>query len=284
MDVVLAQTFLAVVETGSFVEAAKRVNVTQSTVSMRIKGLEDQLGRTLFERSKAGATLTPAGDQFQKHALAMVRVWEHARLEVALPSGYEGALVIGGQYSLWDGFLLDWISELRVKMPGVAIRTLLGFSSVLMQRLIDGTLDIGVMYTPQSRPGLEVELLFEEELVLVSSETKPSKKPGKKYIYVDWGPEFRADHSLNFPELSTQGLFMELGSLSLQYLLANQASGYFPRRVVQPYLESGELKFITTAPTFSYPAYVVFSAEADPKIMKRVLRILKQIAKKQPAY
>ena len=136
MDVVLAQTFLAVVESGSFVEAAKRVNVAQSTVSTRIKGLEDQLGRTLFDRSKAGAALTPAGAQFQKHALAMVRVWEHARLEVALPSGYEGALVAGGQYSLWDGFLLDWISELRIKIPGIAIRTLLGFSNVLMQRLI----------------------------------------------------------------------------------------------------------------------------------------------------
>ncbi|HMB47704.1 MAG TPA: LysR family transcriptional regulator [Afifellaceae bacterium] len=64
MDVTLARTFLAVVETGSFVEAARRVFVTQSTVSMRIKQLEQELGRKLFERSKGGARLTPSGAQF----------------------------------------------------------------------------------------------------------------------------------------------------------------------------------------------------------------------------
>ena len=74
MDIDQARTFLAVVETGSFVDAAKRVFVTQSTVSMRIKALEERLGKSLFARSKAGATMTPAGVQFQKHALAMVRV------------------------------------------------------------------------------------------------------------------------------------------------------------------------------------------------------------------
>lgn len=74
MDIELARTFLAVVETGSFVGAADRVHVTQSTVSMRIRSLEEQLGKPLFERGKTGASLTPAGVQFQRHALALVRV------------------------------------------------------------------------------------------------------------------------------------------------------------------------------------------------------------------
>ncbi|MFK5098316.1 LysR family transcriptional regulator, partial [Klebsiella pneumoniae] len=73
MDIQLARTFLMVAETGSFIEAGRRMNVTQSTVSARIKSLEELFGRPLFERSKSGATLTAAGDQFQKHALALVR-------------------------------------------------------------------------------------------------------------------------------------------------------------------------------------------------------------------
>ncbi len=84
MDITLAKTFLAIADTGSFVEAAESLHVTQSTVSSRIKALEDLLGRSLLDRSKTGATLTPAGQQFHKHALALVRVWEHARLEVRL--------------------------------------------------------------------------------------------------------------------------------------------------------------------------------------------------------
>ena len=278
MDIDLARTFLAVVETGSFVEAADRVFVTQSTVSMRIKSLEDRLGKILFERSKAGASLTPAGVQFHKHALAMVRIWEQARLEMALPQGYKAALTVGGQYSLWDGFLLDWVARMRSKAPQVAVRTQAGFSSVLMQHLLDGTLDIAVMYTPESRPGFEVEMLFEEELVLVSSERRPSGKPGKKYIYIDWGPEFRADHTLNFPDLSTPGLYMELGSLSLSYLLENQASGYFPKRLVVPHLTQGRLKLIAQAPTFHYPAYVVYPTDGNSQILDLALKTMKKVA------
>ncbi len=278
MDVNLARTFLAVVETGSFVEAAKRVFVTQSTVSMRIKLLEQQLGKKLFERSKNGAALKPAGARFEKHALAMVRVWEHARLEIALPEDYRAAITIGGQYSLWDGFLFDWISRMRSKAPQIAIRTQMGFSDVLMQRLVDGTLDIGVMYTPQNRPGFKVELLFEDELVLVSSEPRRSGQPGKNYILVDWGPEFRADHNLNFPDLSTPGLYMELGSLSLKYLLENRGSGYFPKRLIAPHLDDGTLKLVRQAPVFHYPAYAMYPSEGDTELLQLILSNLRHIA------
>ena len=281
MDIDLARTFLAVVETGSFVEAAERVHVTQSTVSMRIRNLEDQLGKAMFERSKAGASLTAAGAQFHRHALTLVRVWEQARLEVSLPPGYEAALTMGGQFSLWDEFLLGWLSSMRRNAPHIAVRAQFGFSRVLMQRLIDGSLDIGVMYTPESRPGFSVEMLFEEELVLVSSGPEASDQPDREYIYVDWGPEFRADHTLNFPELSTPGVYMELGSLGLRYLLVNNCSGYFPRRLVQTYLDAGVLVLDPDAPTFSYPAYAVYPSNGDGGMLELALKELKIAAAEQ---
>ena len=60
MDITLARAFLAIADTGSFVHAAEPLHVTQSTISSRMKALEDLLGRSLLERSKAGARLTPA--------------------------------------------------------------------------------------------------------------------------------------------------------------------------------------------------------------------------------
>jgi len=278
MDIDLARTFLAVVEAGSFVEAAERVHVTQSTVSMRIRNLEEQLGKVLFERSKTGATLTAAGTQFHRHALTLVRVWEQARLEVSLPPGYEAALTVGGQFSLWDEFLLGWLSNMRRNAPQIAVRAQFGFSSALMQRLIDGSLDIGVMYTPESRTGYSVEMLFAEELVLVSSELETPGRPDREYIYVDWGPEFRADHTLNFPELSTPGVYMELGSLGLRYLLVNYCSGYFPRRLVQTYLDAGVLAQVPNSPTFSYPAYAVYPTSGDSGIFELALGEMRRAA------
>ncbi len=287
MDIDLARTFLAVVDSGSFVEAARRVHVTQSTVSTRIRTLEERLGKALFERSKAGAVLTTAGAQFHKHAVALLRVWEQARLEVSLPAGYQAALTVGGQYSLWDGFLTDWLARMRREAPEIAIRTLSGISSALMQRLVEGTLDIGVMYTPQSRPGFELEMLFEEELVLVSSEEKPSAAPGSRlgpnYIYIDWGPEFQVDHSLNFPDLVTPGLYMEIGSLGLKYLLQNRASAYLPRRLVQQPLAEGRLRLVPQAPAFHYPAYVVYPAAGNPEVLRLVLGNLRSAAQQRAA-
>ncbi len=287
MDIDLARTFLAVVDSGSFVEAARRVHVTQSTVSTRIRTLEERLGKALFERSKAGAALTTAGAQFHKHAVALLRVWEQARLEVSLPAGCQAALTVGGQYSLWDGFLTDWLARMRREAPEIAIRTLSGISSALMQRLVEGTLDIGVMYTPQSRPGFELEMLFEEELVLVSSEEKPSAAPGSRlgpnYIYIDWGPEFQVDHSLNFPDLVTPGLYMEIGSLGLKYLLQNRASAYLPRRLVQQPLAEGRLRLVPQAPAFHYPAYVVYPVAGNPEVLRLVLGNLRSAAQQRAA-
>jgi len=279
MDVDLARTFLAVVETGSFAEAANRVFVSQSTVSTRIRTLEDRLGKVLFARGKGGAALTAAGSQFLRHAQSMVRVWEHARLEIALPDGYEAALNVGGQYSLWDGFLLTWLAETRRKSPEVAIRAQMGFSDTLMQGLVDGILDLCVMYTPQGRSGFEVELLFEDTMILVSADPDVTELPAHNYVMIDWGPEFRADHALNFPQISVPGTYLELGSLSLQYLVNTGSSGYVPKRLVGDLLASGRLTPIEGAPTFSYPAYAVYPTESGAEFKTLVLSELRKVAK-----
>ena len=290
MDVELAKTFLAVIETGSFVHAAERVHVTQSTVSTRIRTLEQRLGKTLFERGKNGAILTSDGQRFQKFAQNMVRIWEHARLEVALPEGYQSSLAVGAQYSLWDGFLLDWLSRMRVETPDTAIKTAFGFSSGLMQQLVDGALDLAVMYTPQNRPGFEIELLFEEDLILVTGKAPDAHRDftgyvlDKDYVYVDWGPEFQADHGLHFQGVKTPGMYMELGSLSLKYVLNHKATGYFPRRLVAQYLATGKLHVVHGAPAFSYPAYAVCSSEADEIIVSSALPLLRETAKTLAAF
>ncbi|MBC7732186.1 MAG: LysR family transcriptional regulator, partial [Bacteriovorax sp.] len=83
MDITLARTFLEIVSSRSFVQAADRLHITQTAVSARVKTLEEELGRKLFVRNRAGASLTPAGELFIRHALALVQVWERARQQVS---------------------------------------------------------------------------------------------------------------------------------------------------------------------------------------------------------
>ncbi|MDX2265143.1 MAG: LysR family transcriptional regulator [Hyphomicrobiales bacterium] len=277
MDISLARTFLAVAEAGSFMEAAARLHVTQSTISSRIKALESQVGKALLARSKAGAALTPAGQQFHKHALALVRVWEHARLEVGLSSEHRDHLAAGGQASMWEGFLLRWAAWMREHIPDIAVTGAIGSSAVLMDRLIEGTLDLAVMYRPTNRPGLVIEHVFDEEFVLVASAESKDRRPAE-YVFVNWGPEFKADHALAFPELAHPGLALDVGMLPASFLVGRKASGYFPLRAARPHIDRGELKIIKRAPRFLYPVYVVYPEDRDEDAYQPILDGLRKMA------
>lgn len=282
MDTELARTFLTIVTTGNFIKAADRLHVTQSTVSARIHALEEQLGCTLFVRNKAGTTLTPAGRQFQKHASTLVRTVEQARHDVGIPRGFRAALTVGGRFGLWEQFLLKWLPLMRERAPDISVRAEIGFEAELMQGLVEGRLDIGVMYTPQSRPGLTVEALLEERLVLVSTDPAGRPEPGPGYVHIEWGPEFYAKHSAAFPDFIGPALTANIGWLGLQHILENGGSGYFPTRLVSPYLEDGRLTGLRGAPEFSLPAYAVYSANADPDLFDMALGVLRNLAASEP--
>jgi LysR family transcriptional regulator, flagellar master operon regulator len=278
MDTELARTFLTVVATGNFVSAAERLHVTQSTVSARIHALEDQLSCTLFVRNKAGTTLTAAGRQFQKHASTLVRTVEQARHDVGVPRGFRAALTIGGRFGLWEHLLLKCLPVLRERMPDVSVRAEIGFEADLMHGLVEGRLDIGVMYTPQSRPGLKIEPLLEERLVLVSTAPKGPAGPDAGYVYVDWGPEFYATHSASFPDFIGPAITANIGWLGLQHVLASGGSGYFPIRVVRSHIEAGRLSSVRGTPEFALPAYVVYSLDAHPDPLQTVLEEIRKVA------
>lgn len=279
MDIALARTFLMVAETGSFIDAARKMNVTQSTVSARIKNLEDLFGRALFDRSKNGAALTNAGEQFQKHALALVRVWQHAQLEVGLSGHHRDHLAIGAQATLWDGFLLKWVAWLRQTVPDIAISASASLSAVMIQRLLEGTLDLAVMYRPGQPPGMTIEHLFDEEFVLVTS-SSGRRRHSSDYVLVDWGPEFQAEHAAAYPDLANPSMNLDMGSLGLDFLLANEASGYFPRRLVKPHLSRRRLRIPARARTFTCPVYMVYPATRDEEAFEPILSGLRQASKR----
>jgi DNA-binding transcriptional LysR family regulator len=278
MDIALARTFLEIVAAGNFVRAAERLHLTQTAVSMRVQTLEELLGRKLFVRNKAGATLTPAGEQFLRYAPSLIQLWERARQQVAVPPGMRAVVAVAGELALWNPILLDWLVWMRRSAPQLAVRTHVALPEALMEQVSQGAVDIAVLYTPQQRPGLKVELLVKEKLVLVTTARKSKPRTGD-YVYVDWGPEFAAHHNLSYPEMSNPGTYVGLGPLGLQFILKAGGSGYFRQHAVAPYLKSGRLRLVRGAPEFLYPAYAVYSETADPKVLTPALTGLRHIAK-----
>jgi LysR family transcriptional regulator, flagellar master operon regulator len=277
MDTELARTFLEVVSTGSFIRAAERLNVGQTTVSARVRTLEQQLGRPLFVRNKSGASLTPAGEQFLRYAPTFVQLWQRARHQVAVPPGHRAVLTVGSEVSLWQPLLLDWVLWMRRSLRDISLRVHVDVPQDLINQVASGLVDAAIMYAPQHRPGLKIDLLMEEELVLVTTNPEAALSGDTDYVYVDWGPDFVLHHGMSFPE-ATPGLFVNLGPLGLSYVLSAGGSGYFRTRAIQLHMASGRLRLVPGTPQFSYPVYVVYSATADDAVLGPALAGLRTVS------
>lgn len=277
MDIDQARTFLAITAHGSFLEAANRLHVTQSTVSARIRKLEEELGVRLFVRKRTGASLTPAGRRFLEHAKRLVLTAQQARDEVGLPGRFRATLRVGARIALWEGFLPQWVGWLRRTATDVALRCEIGFEEDLMRRLVEGTLDIALMYTPTHSPGLTVEQLFEERLVLVSS--RPDERgPGEDYVYVEWGPGFYAQHAQSYPELERPAQVVNIGWLGVQLILTNGGSCFLPLRMAEPLIAGGRLHRVADSPQYAQPVYVVYARDSDNPVLASALRGLREHA------
>jgi LysR family transcriptional regulator, flagellar master operon regulator len=284
MDVEHARTFVAVMETASFSHAAERLFVTQSTVSARIRTLEDRLGCRLFDRSKAGVFLTPAGNQFTRHARKMVQIWGQARQELALPETYSARLNIGAQISHWDDIMVSWVCWLRQNHPDLAVRAEIGSNESLMRQIADGLLDLAVIYTPQIVPGLKIEKLFDENIVLVSTRRESRRKAAgpenwqSDYVFVDWGPEYRVEHGLAWPDMETPAVHFGVGTVALEFILRQGGSGYFPYRMVREMIGEKRLFAISGAPSFRRSVYLVMAPTALEPQLDEVISGLRRIA------
>jgi DNA-binding transcriptional LysR family regulator len=267
MDITLIRTFLEVAATGSFVSASERLYVTQSAVSLRIRRLEDSLGKPLFTRSKSGAELTPAGREFERYAMSLIKIWEEARQQIAVPEGYEKSLTLGAQYSLWPRLGFRWIDAMQEAMPTLNVRAELGMPERITRFLVEGIVQIGLLYIPQLRPGLVAHKVLDEELVLAASwEAEFDEITEEPYVFVDWGPEFVHAHALELPDLTNPGLTLSLGAMSADYIVKRRAAGYLPARYIKPYLDEGRLHLVPDAPRFPYPIWSIWREDLDDDV------------------
>jgi LysR family transcriptional regulator, flagellar master operon regulator len=277
MDSDQVRTFLAVAAHGSFLEAATRVHVTQSTVSARIQCLEKFLGTTLFVRNRAGAVLTPAGQRFLRHAKTLMLTVEQAKHDVGLPDRFRASITLGARLALWDGFLPRWVGRMRERAPDVSLRNEVGFEDDLMRRLIEGTMDLALMYTPRYLSGFHVEHLFDETLVLVSNDPHYSG-PDDSYIYVDWGPSFYAQHLARYPGLERPPQVANIGWIALQTILTTGGACFVPGRLADRHIQAGRLHRSPDSPRINLPAYVVYPSERETTVLEPALATLRTIA------
>lgn len=169
----LIQT-LAVAEHLNFHHAANVLGTTQSSVSARIKALEETLGILLFERRHRGVRLTEAGRQFVAEVSTGIAQLDHAvRTAGTVSSGTTGRLAIGLISSIAGRFLADLRTRFRTEFPAVEQIVLEGPSTQTVALVRDGKLDVALVLGPVDAPDCHSRLLWREPYLIALPAAHP---------------------------------------------------------------------------------------------------------------
>ena len=276
MNLAVLNTFLAIVQTGSLVRASKRLNVTQSTVTARLKGLEDELGQPLFHRQKAGARLTSAGAKFKRYAEAMTELWRQARQETALPAGIETVFNLGCHMDLWPGLGRRLFNLVHLEQATTALSAWPGEQVELEQWLTAGLIDAALTYRAAVREGWTIRRLYGERLILASTRPDSPLRFDPGYVFVDGGEDFGRRHAAAYADADTAKISFGSAVWALDFLLEHGGSAYLPERLARPEIASGTLYPISGAPLFTRAVYLITNDAAAanwgwlPELLDRV--------------
>lgn len=273
MDIELAKTFLEVVSAGSFIRASERLHITQTAVTARIRGLEALLECQLFVRNRSGARLTPEGEKFVAHATDLVHTWSRAKSDMHLPLGHKARLRLGGETSLWNPLLLAWVSWLQTELADVAVDSRVDDPAQLIAALERGQLDAAIVHRPNYYSGFIVEQLLEEKLIQVQAPGRPTPN-----LFIHWGEDFVRQYDAALPAPRQSAFTFNLGPLALQLMLRNGGNGWFRTRVVEQYLDNGDLERVPGSPEFTYPVFITYRAESTAPQLEPALTGLRKLA------
>ena len=279
MDINLARTFLEVMSSRSFIRAAEKLHVTQTTVTTRIRNLEQQLGARLFVRNRSGATLTPEGERFVPYANSLIQTWARAQNDLRHPEGDQVRLRIGGETSLWNPLLLSWLLWIRRNEPLITFDARVDTSTILTAELEHGMLDAVLVHRPLYHPALVVEQVLEEKLIHV--QVPGSREPD---IFVQWGDESSEQFNPGLPGPTKNAYSFNLGLLALHTMMESGGNGWFRTRVVDQYLRSGQLVRVKGSPEFTYPLFVNHRLDMPYPELENILLGLKAVVAEDPAW
>lgn len=149
------KTFLEVVRLGGMRKAAVSLNLTQPTVTARIKTLEDALACELLERSPGGLKLTKRGELLLAHAEKIERLTELVDRDVVDPAGVERRLRLGIAETIAQSWLPDFVAQLHRKYPKLEIDLNVDISSNLRSGILNREFDLAILLGPVSEYTVE---------------------------------------------------------------------------------------------------------------------------------
>ncbi len=171
MDLTALEIFKAVVEEGGVNKAAAKLHRVPSNVTTRVKQLEQQLDTTLFAREGKRLVLTSEGKVLLNYANQLLRLSAEARAALH-NGGPRGPLKLGSLESTAAARLPAYLSRYHALYPEVQIELLTGTSGSLVARLQAHEIEAAFVAEPFNNPGFQSQLVFREEIVLITPKSE----------------------------------------------------------------------------------------------------------------
>lgn len=164
------ETFARVVELGSFTRAGELLNLSQPAVTRQVAALEQEFGAPLIERSGRGIAVTAAGQVIYTHARRIHAQVERARMDVlSLSHPERGQISVVAVTTVGLFTLPSLLAEFRERYRSVRFLVWSGRTDAVLDRLLDGDADVGLLSAPIAHPRLECIPLFDDPVVLVAA-------------------------------------------------------------------------------------------------------------------
>jgi DNA-binding transcriptional LysR family regulator len=167
VDIHRLEVFCKVFEMRSFTKAADAVFLTQPTVSEHLRALEEEVGEKLVDRLGREVLPTPAGKILYQYARDIIRLRNEALQAIARYKGnLSGHLTIGASTIPGTYILPELIGSFKARYPAIQITLRISDSAEVVERIIDGSLEAGLIGAKWDDRRIILEEVFSDELVL----------------------------------------------------------------------------------------------------------------------
>lgn len=172
MDLDQLRYFLRAAERQNFTRAAEDLSISQPALSRSIQKLEEELGQPVFERRSRSIALTDAGTLLQARAQQVLTILEDTKAEIT-DDGQSGRVRLGAIPTIAPYFLPKVLQQFSDEFPKASLIVQENTTDALLKGCTQGEIDLAILAAPIPARYLEVEELFEEELLLVLPPAHP---------------------------------------------------------------------------------------------------------------
>jgi LysR family nitrogen assimilation transcriptional regulator len=173
MEIRHIRTFVHVAELRSLTRAAAFLRVSQPALSRQIRLLEGELRTTLFHRHGHGVTLTHSGELLFERSAALLTEFENIRQDIATPGrkarNLTGTVSIGVPISVSPLLAHPFLDNCRKLYPGITLKLVEGFSSLIHEWLLSGSIELAILYGPPTGNVITQVPLLEEDLFAIGA-------------------------------------------------------------------------------------------------------------------